>query len=251
MNLSTANILVFHGSRDERAKIGINRLTQQVRKNLELVPIEAKKTRNKTILLEKPPLVKSACLELAQTSLSEKIYQIGSLDIKEVSIWPLFLSTGVHVQIDIPEAVTIATAMLSKPIEIKINPHLGENQGIIELIQREYQRLAGEGRILLAHGSKIAKANQDLEKIARSVGAIPAYKSVSPSLTTQVESLINQGICSISIFPYFLFWGKITDTLIAEIEELKTRFPHVYFDLGQPLGENSSLAKTIVNEISL
>ncbi|NEP55057.1 MAG: hypothetical protein F6K65_42260, partial [Moorea sp. SIO3C2] len=56
--------------------------------------------------------------------------------------------------------------------------------------------------------------------------------------------------CSrVTIFPYFLFPGGITDAVTHLTEELAERFPRTTFRLLPPLGATADLADLIVESV--
>lgn len=251
MTINSAYVLVFHGSRDVRAQRGSEELTKLVKMSLNRLLCVFQRNTGGTLLLSKPPLVEAADLELAEVSLSERIYQLGLIAIAEgiekINIIPMLLATGVHVQVDIPTAVAEAQNQLGTKINLNICSHLGNYQGIVELVQQEYPSLPDQGKILLAHGSRLQTANQEVEKLAQKVGAIAAYSFISPNLETQVEKLIREGKELITIVPYVLFEGKITEAIATQIQRLEQQFPNINFSIGKPLGANQNLAKLITN----
>jgi sirohydrochlorin ferrochelatase len=207
----------------------------------------SQKNRNGTLWLE------AACLELAEVSLGEKIYELGlnakGLGLTRINILPMLLATGVHLQVDIPREVAEAQIKLGTQVQLNICSHLGSYPGLMGLIAQQYQGLPQEGRILLAHGSRLNAANQEVEQLAAQAGAIAAYSFISPSVEMQVKRLIKEGKQLISILPYVLFPGKITDAIALEVEELAQQFPQINFSLGQPLGATQNLAQIITEKI--
>lgn len=251
MTIDSAYVLVFHGSRDVRAQKASQALTKLVRTSLETTISRSPKNKKGILLLSKPPLVEAAYLELADISLSERIYQLGLTAIAEgiekINIIPMLLATGVHVQIDIPTAVAEAQNQLGAKINLNICSHLGSYPQIVNLVQRQYQNLPQQGRILLAHGSRLNAANQEIERLAQSVDAVAAYSFIPPSLEMQVQGLVQQGKKIITIVPYVLFPGKITEAIATQIEQLESEFTGIIFSLGQPLGVIPYLAYLITD----
>lgn len=45
------------------------------------------------------------------------------------------------------------------------------------LLAKQFQKLDGDGQILLSHGSRRPLANQKIARLAHELGAIPAYNS--------------------------------------------------------------------------
>jgi sirohydrochlorin cobaltochelatase len=230
MPTPSACLLVSHGSRDPRPAIAAAHLATQI--------------------TERSPhlLVKPAVLECSPSPLHQQIQDFAQAALAQncthLYLLPLFLLPGVHVMEDIPEQVTIAQSHLGDSIQITTLPYLGTAPNLYQLLEP-----ASSSRILLSHGSRRAGGNAPVEAIATRLGATPAYWSVEPNLQTQVMSLVEQGKSEITILPYFLFEGGITDTIAQIVAQLHETFPSVRLNMTGTLAANSDLAQHIVNLI--
>lgn len=194
------------------------------------------------------PLVDTAALELASSPLHQQIQQVAerakASGYSQLQVLPLFLLPGVHVMEDIPAEVAIAQQHLGESFYLKLRPFLGKHPQLPELLKGFDPQVA---LILLAHGSRRLGGNQPVEAIAAQLSALPAYWSVPPSLETQVSRLIQQGHSHISIQPYFLFEGGITDAIAQTVQQLRQQFPAVQLHLASPFGTTPELARLIVD----
>ncbi len=267
MTSRSAYLLVSHGSRDKRAQLALWQLTQLVRWQLKTNVILTQRNylkqqlhnlpREKTIAIvkqEQCPLVSSACLELTALALHEQIIQFARLacrgSCQQIQILPLFLLPGFHVREDIPAEVAIAQKILGKTIDLQLGSYLGSRAGMLKLLREQFAQMPSDGRILLAHGSRLPGSNQLSEILAARLKALPAYWSSLPSLAEQVETLLRSGKQRIAILPYFLFSGKITEAIATQVQQLQQTFSTVELILGQPLGPTKELAKLILEEIA-
>lgn len=257
MTENTAYLLVSHGSRHSSSQIAEAQLAELVRQQLQERRSRYREAFSQTTAVMPKielPLVSTAALELAPLPLHEQIIQFarnaqenGSNCLK---IFPLFLLPGVHVKEDIPNEVFLAQQVLADQIEIELQPYLGKNPGLVNLLAQHFFHLSGDARILLSHGSRREGANELIEAIASQVNAVAAYWFVSPSLREQVTALINVGKKRIAIVPYFLFSGGTTEAIAMEIEALQSEFSTVELQLGNPLDASSEqLAELIVDSI--
>lgn len=253
MKTSSAYLLVFHGSRDPRPAIAAARLATLVQEKISQ-PAErlaSKSEFSPSVAVLEPDnrvLVGTAALELAIIPLHQQIEAFAqkaqSQGFNHLQIIPLFLLSGVHVKEDIPAAV----AKVRSPIKLELKPHLGSYQGIKSLLSRQFADLSPQDRILLAHGSRRPGGNREVENLAAFFGAIPAYWSIEPSLSRQIDNLIAQGSLEIAILPYFLFAGGITDAIADQIFANLQKYPNVNLSLGVSLGATRELAEIIVEE---
>jgi sirohydrochlorin cobaltochelatase len=268
LRFSDSYLLVAHGSRDPHFQLSLKMLARLVQKQLEnsLAVTQFKNDtqkidkKKKILATELTPsrkntnfLVATACLELSSQPLSESIEQFAEISdragFKTLRILPLFLAPGVHVKEDIPAIVEQLQPNLSEKITLDLEPYLGSNPLMSELLAIEFENLDAEARILIAHGSRRDNANDIIEAIALELKAQIAYWSISPQLAEKVKELVELGAKKIAIVPYFLFTGKITEAIAKQVQELETIFPDVELILGQPLGATSELAEIIVRGI--
>jgi len=171
-------------------------------------------------------LISGGCLEGLELSLAEQLEQFAAevlpYGCKEIVILPLFLLAGVHVSEDIPHEVVIAQSKLPQ-FKLRVVPYLGTHPHIPNLLNQHFANYTNaassepQGRILIAHGSRRTGANQAIEDLAQQSQAIAAYWGVEPKIETQIENLIAQNIYKISVLPYFLTAGGITEAIANKL----------------------------------
>ncbi|WRH68536.1 MAG: CbiX/SirB N-terminal domain-containing protein [Planktothrix sp. GU0601_MAG3] len=192
----------------------------------------------------------TATLELAPLPLHQQIQDFAKLSqswgYSQVKILPLFLSSGVHVNTDLPAEIAIAQAQIGSEIQLNLLPYFGSQVNrLAPWIATKMATVEMENWILIAHGSRHPGGNQPMEQLAAQIGAIPAYWSVSPNLETQIQVLISQGVNRIGIIPYFMFSGGITDAISQSIQQFSQQFPTVEFNLISPLEIDENLVNLI------
>ena len=113
--------------------------------------------------------------------------------------------------------------------------------------------------LLIAHGSRRAEANADLEFVAagmRSRGRFAvvqcAYLELTePNILAGGELCVAAGATSVVMLPYFLSPGvHVRDDLTAARDELAARFPAVSFVLAEPLGRHPLLIDIVSERAS-
>lgn len=269
--MSSAYLLVSHGSRDPRPQVALSQLAKLISQRQSVginLPVAVSKTLvepdwvqtipNNSLSNKKhcpskfsaeltEPLVGTACLELSAAPLHEQIRQFGSTvasGYKRIQVVPLFLLPGVHVMEDIPAEVAIAQQALGQELQLDLRPHLGTHPGLSHLLVTQMATSVNNW-ILLAHGSRRAGSKQTVEAIATQLSAVAAYWAVPPKLESRVKVLVEGGCEQIGILPYFLFAGGITDAIAQSVEQLKYEFPSVNFHLAEPVGVSAELADLI------
>lgn len=223
---AAALFLVTHGSSDCRSWLALQNLVTVARSQSD---------RH----------ISGGCLEGQTLTLAQQLAQFaneviqhadledGSEGCSEIVILPLFLLEGVHVSEDIPAEVAIAQAQFENKLIFRTTAHLGTNAQIPNLLLQHFEKYSKcdaqqkqaekQARILLAHGSRRTGANQVVETLAKHSQAIAAYWGVEPKIETQIESLLAQGIDQISILPYFLTEGGLTEAIAKKIEVYRDR----------------------------
>jgi sirohydrochlorin ferrochelatase len=225
-----ALFLVTHGSSDRRSWLALQNLITVARSQITHLS---------------PHQISGGCLEGQELSLAQQLIQFGSEvmagGISEIIILPLFLLEGVHVSEDIPAEVAIAKQelqakfpRLNQELILRTVAHLGTNPKIPNLLKQHFVKHSKKydhpaspspnyGRILIAHGSRRAVANQVVESLAAPSQAVVAYWGVEPKIETQIENLIAQGISLIDVLPYFLTSGGITEAIAKRLQAFGDR----------------------------
>jgi sirohydrochlorin ferrochelatase len=101
--------------------------------------------------------------------------------------------------------------------------------------------------LLIAHGSRRAEANADLERVAlaleargHSIVEVSYLEIAEPGIEAGAESCIARGARTVILLPYFLSPGKhVVEDLAQARDLLAGRFPTVRFALAQPLGPHA------------
>ena len=222
---AAALFLVTHGSSDRRSWLALQNLITVARSLGDQVGDRH---------------ISGGCLEGQPLTLAQQLVQfadeVSQCGGSQIIILPLFLLAGVHVSEDIPAEVAIAQSKFQNEFQNKltfsITARLGTNSQIPNLLLQQFEKYEKhehdhlsqkQGRILIAHGSRRAGANQVVEDLAKHSQAIAAYWGVEPKLETQIESLLAQGICEINILPYFLTEGTITEAIARKLEPYRDR----------------------------
>jgi sirohydrochlorin ferrochelatase len=109
--------------------------------------------------------------------------------------------------------------------------------------------------LLIAHGSRRAEANADLQHVAgvlRDNGEFaivqPSYLELcEPGIVPGGDLCVNGGAKCVVMLPYFLSAGRhVVEDLTAARDELSRRHPGVSFVLAEPLGRHPLLAEIVV-----
>jgi len=268
--LSSAYLLISHGSRDPRPQQALEALAELIRTKLGTQAATWMPTENTDRFFPLPggegtttpaivvnsawyPLVGTATLELADLPLHEQIRQFASVALAQsctqLELLPLFLLPGVHVMEDIPTEVALATASLGQVLVVKGRSHLGAHPGLRKMLANQLAKVDADAKILISHGTRRVGGNAPIEAVADDLGAVVAYWSVMPTLESQIKALADAGHKKIAILPYFLFSGGITDAIAQLVARLQNQFFELDLSLCNPIGVSSELADLIIDLI--
>ena len=108
--------------------------------------------------------------------------------------------------------------------------------------------------LLIAHGSRRAEANADLEFVAgkmrdrgRYAIVVASYLELcDPDIAGGGAICVDRGATEVTMLPYFLSPGRhVHDDLTAARAGLATKFPDVTFRLAEPLGRHPGLLDVV------
>lgn len=232
-------LLITHGSPDACAQRAAQHLTHQVQQALACM-------RSGPVCW-----VALAYLEQGGTPLYKQICQFGAMATQagynRLQLFPLFLLPGVHVMEDIPAALRQAQAVLGKDIMLELRPYLGAYSGLIPWLQKQWLRASGRPRLLLAHGSRLPGAQQQVAAVAQALLAIPAYLTGTPTLADRLQALAPGVRGPVHVLPYALFEGRMTAAIAALIAQLAPTFPDLYLHQEPALGADPTFVQLIVD----
>jgi sirohydrochlorin ferrochelatase len=113
--------------------------------------------------------------------------------------------------------------------------------------------------LLMAHGSRIAEANDAAREVARMAQQMTGHEIVEvsfremhePSIQQGIDNCVARGATRILLIPYFLFMGAhVQHDLPEEIELAKERHPGLEMVMGSHLGAHLKLAEIVSERIA-
>ena len=106
--------------------------------------------------------------------------------------------------------------------------------------------------LMMAHGSRIAEANDAAREVAAMVKEMTGFEIVEvsfremhdPNIQQGIDACVARGAGRILLMPYFLFPGAhVLHDLPEEIAEAKKRYPGLIMEMGEHLGAHRKLAE--------
>jgi sirohydrochlorin ferrochelatase len=113
--------------------------------------------------------------------------------------------------------------------------------------------------LLIAHGSRRAEANADLEFVASALRERGRYPIVrvsylelaEPNIEAGGVQCVEAGATDVILAPYFLSPGiHVVEDLTEARDKLNKRFPRVRFVLAEPLGRHLLLVDVVEQRVS-
>lgn len=112
--------------------------------------------------------------------------------------------------------------------------------------------------LIMAHGSRIAEANDAAREVAKMVQEMTGEEIVEvsfrelhdPDIQQGIDNCVAKGATKILLLPYFLFMGAhVQHDLPEEIEMAKKRHPGLEMVMGPHLGVHRKLAEIVTERI--
>jgi sirohydrochlorin ferrochelatase len=112
--------------------------------------------------------------------------------------------------------------------------------------------------LMMAHGSRIAEANEAARDVAAIVREITGFEVIEvafrelhePNIQQGIDTCVARGAHRILMMPYFLFMGAhVRHDLPEEIAEAQKRHPGLIMDMGGHLGVHRKLAEVEAERI--
>jgi sirohydrochlorin cobaltochelatase len=237
--MSTAILIVGHGSREARSNEAFEALVAAYRGRADAV-------------------VAHAYVELARPTIDEALADLARQH-RRIVVVPLFLFMVGHTKNDIP--IALARARLAAPgVELIATRELGVHD---TLVQIAFERAAATNlddpartaAVIVGRGSSDPDANAELYKLARLVGEgrrfgwlLPCFIGITtPLLPETLEMAARCRPERIVVIPYFLFDGRLGDKLRAQVEEFHARYPWIRTSVAETLGPDERLL-TVIDE---
>ena len=113
--------------------------------------------------------------------------------------------------------------------------------------------------LMMAHGSRIAEANDAAREVATMVQEMTGFEIVEvsfrelhePNIQQGIDACVARGAGRILLMPYFLFMGAhVQHDLPEEIQEAKKRHPALIMEMGSHLGAHRKLAEIETERIN-
>ncbi len=159
----------------------------------------------------------------------------GSAPARPTVLVPLLLSTGYHVQTDIPSAV-------AGRAHVVIGRHLGPHELLTDVLADRLGDLRRDARVVLAAaGSARPEAAAELQRAAELLGsrlgrAVPVL-TLSEPLAERFAEMAGTGHTPVQVATYLLTEGQFADTIAAAARGLA--------DVAPPLGVHPALVSLV------
>ena len=219
-------VLTAHGSADPRSAVTTHAVADQIRR-------------------QRPGLdVRVAFCEKSTPNLRDVL---TGLDGPAV-VTPLLLASAFHARVDIPAIIAAAGA------DVLVADTLGEDPRLVRVLRQRLSEAAPAGDrrdtgvLVVAVGSSHTEANAATDTLAEALahrsrwaGVRVAYATgPAPSVQSGIEELRELGAKQVTLAPWFVAHGRITDRIaaIASAQGLT---------LAQPLGAHRLVAATVLD----
>lgn len=233
-------VIAGHGTRVAEGAAVSQALVERVRSLLPGVQVEA------GFVELTPPTVEQALTTVLAESHSAVVV-------------PLMLGKGGHVRDDIPESMD--TARQAHPgVQLAYARHLGSPEPLVDAARQRIRTAAGEWNpdsltvIFVGRGCSVTAANADHVRLGRVVmetggfaQVLPAFiQVVGPTVTEALNLAYASGSRQIVTMPHYLFPGKLTEWVAAEVAAWREAHPDAEVRIAEPIGDCPELAQIVV-----
>lgn len=115
-----------------------------------------------------------------------------------------------------------------------------------------------EALLLVAHGSRRARANQEVIELTSQLRKMAGtqFSSIDcaflefkqPSIPVKIDALIGVGVKKIVVLPYFLAAGRhIAEDIPAQIADKEVEYPHVHIEMAPYLGSSKLIPQLLLS----
>ena len=119
--------------------------------------------------------------------------------------------------------------------------------------------MAGTAVLLIAHGSSVPEANEDLVRVAEALRGRGLCDSVevsyldraSPTIQEGIDACVRGGSERVLLVPYFLsLGGHVRRDLPRQAREGERRHPGITIELSEPLGFDTRLVDLVADRVA-
>lgn len=197
-------------------------------------------------------------LENAKPSVMEAVERCIWRGASEITVIPVLLLPGIHVNVDLPEILeTVKQKHLD--VDVLYGEPIGINSIMVEIIeerlrQKGFTGSLEEGILLVGHGSRDPLAAAEFEKLPvklqdKTASAIhTAYITTPPFYEEQVPELLDSSLRTIYLLPYLLFTGGFAAKMEERAKELSGLSSRQEVVVCEPVGFDEKLKALLVTK---
>ena len=239
-------LLIGHGTRDQRGTEQFFQLGRRLGELLQPMPVEA------------------CLLEFQQPTISQAWKSLVQSGVDRVHAAPLLLFGAGHAKQDIPQELK-ACQTESPAVSFDQCRPISRHSELVKLVCRRISNAAKEtvdestALVMVGRGNRDPCAQADMrvltEVVARrfrfAVARTAFYAMAKPSLTDVLDQVAGSGrYQTVVVHPHLLFAGRLFEAIAAQVDQARSRYPHVEFRLGDYLGPEPEIAAAISARIA-
>lgn len=202
--------------------------------------------------------VEAGFVELTPPTVDEALATALS-DASSAVVVPLMLGKGGHVRDDIPESMQLAQQQ-HPGVRLAYARHLGSPEPLVDAARQRIRAAAQDWDlaeltvIFVGRGCSVTAANADHVRLGRVVletggfaQVMPAFiQVVGPTVAQALDLAYLSGSRQIVAMPHYLFPGKLTEWVAAEVAAWQGHHPDAEVRIADPIGDCPELAQIVV-----
>jgi len=115
-----------------------------------------------------------------------------------------------------------------------------------------------QGLVIVAHGSRRAAANQEIQQLTAHIRAqagarygVITYgflEMAEPSIPQAIQASIHAGAAQVTVLPYFLAAGRhVTDDIPQQVQIIQTQYPAIKIQIAPYLGSAPAMSDLLLH----
>lgn len=241
-------LLIGHGTRDAAGTRQFFELGEKLRSRLSPLPVEP------------------CLLELQSPTIAEGWENLKARGVKRVLASPLLLFSAGHAKSDIPDALSQCLRHSSDMIwqesrALSRAPELLRLvlQRLDESLLKSPSRRESTAIVMVGRGSFDPCAQADMKLLTHwvagqrnvAITTTAFYAMAHPRLPVVLRRVaVNASIETIVVQPHLLFEGALYQSILKQVDEVASEFPHKRFIVSGYLGPEPEVADALVRRLS-
>ncbi|MBU9719871.1 MULTISPECIES: sirohydrochlorin chelatase [Bacillaceae] len=201
------------------------------------------------------PIQEIGFLESATPSIPDAIETAVRRGATSITVMPVLLMPGVHVNEDIPDIISVSKKQYEN-VQFHYGSPLGADELAIQTMQSKLPDDADGTIVLVGHGSRDSEAKTAFTELTNLFAEQTGFqsdqafiKSTAPSISEKLQQLLEEGHQTIYLLPYLLFTGGFMNKIAREIAPFQASYGDCRIILCEPAGFDNRMESLLEKRV--